>query len=179
MHGDQMSKQQFTQRLKQAGARAREFATQFIIEELPDQLVFSLQQYDNPRGKRGPAGTLKFLGGRFLRPEQLVGLEAWRAAALLWADGKVPAWVNLAVSSCTDTTTEIKVSFCTRLVPAVPSQLPRDIGASPKNELAPFRIRGPRGSYLRRDGKPIRFSLTDTRQNTQAIPILWTTKRPR
>jgi hypothetical protein len=138
-----VDKQQFLQRLQLAGGTARAFAASYILDLLPEELCFTISRYDDPSGRRGPPGTIKFLGGRFLKPSDLVRLTARRAAALLWVDGKVPAWINIGVGARLETTTELVLRFCRLLVPADEGQLPPDFGCPPGNPLVPFRIRGP------------------------------------
>jgi hypothetical protein len=138
-----VNKRQFIERFKLAGDIARNFAANYILETLPEELCFSIYPFDDPRGKRGPAGTIKLPGGRFLDPSSLRRMNAGRAAALLWLDGKVPAWINVGVSSCSQNRTELIVRFCGTFVPADENELPPDIGCVKGNELVPFRIRGP------------------------------------
>jgi hypothetical protein len=137
-----LTKKEFVDRLRTAARGARALASQYVVESLPETIVFNLRVVDDPRGTRGPEGTVKFLGGRFVLPANLVGLDASQAASLLWVDGRVPRWVNLYVEECDDQTTTIALMLTARLVEADAAKLPRDIGASPENELAPFRIRG-------------------------------------
>lgn len=65
------SKREFLDRLLRASELARQLAEIYVEESLPIQLVYSLAEYDDPRGVRGPDGTLKFLRGRFVGPDQL------------------------------------------------------------------------------------------------------------
>src|SRR5262249_38419677 len=102
-----VNKQQFLERLTLAGETARKFAASYVLEQLPVALCFTISRYDDPHGRRGPPGTIKFLGGRFLEPADLSRLTASRAAALLWVDGKVPAWINIGVAACLETKTEL------------------------------------------------------------------------
>jgi hypothetical protein len=141
--GERVTKQDFMHRLQEAGALARTLAEGYVIESLPEELRYTLPRFDDPRGARGPVGTIKFFGGRFLRSEQLRRLTASRAGDLLWVDGKCPAWVNLSVCCCDSTVTEIRVRVSRDLMIADPRLLPRDVGTSPDNDLAPFRLRGP------------------------------------
>lgn len=155
-----MNKQQFLDRLKLAGEAARKLMAGFVLEELPEDLCYTLSRHDDPRGERGPTGTIKFLGGRFLKPDHLSRLPAARAAALLWVDGKVPAWINVGVCGCLDAQTELSIEFCRTLVPADENDLPPDYGCEKGNPMVPFRIRGRvpfRWRSVELDG---RFSLT-------------------
>jgi hypothetical protein len=138
-----MDKQEFRRRLERAGQRARAFAAQYVVEHLPDALLYSLPPMDDHRGRRGPEGTIKYFGGRFIRPDDLRCIPAHRAADLLWVDGKVPAWINVCVTSATAEATHIGLLCSAKLVPAEESRLSRDIVTVPGDPIEPFRIRGP------------------------------------
>lgn len=138
-----MDKNEFTNRLILAGETARKFAASYIPEPLPELLCYTLARFDNPQGRRGPVGTMKFIGGRFLKPEELRRVPPHRAASLLWFDGKVPAWINIGVYDFTERETELMISFCDTLLPADEDKLPLDVHAQRGNPLIPFRIRGP------------------------------------
>ena len=40
-------------------------------------------------------GSIKFLGGRILKPEQLQNVSVYDAARYTYVDGKIPVWINL------------------------------------------------------------------------------------
>lgn len=40
-------------------------------------------------------GSIKFLGGRILKPEQLKRVSVYDAARYTYVDGKIPTWINL------------------------------------------------------------------------------------
>jgi hypothetical protein len=138
-----VNKQQFLQRLRRAGIVAREFAARCVRELLPEDLCFTISPYADQCGRQEPEGTIKFLGGRFLRPGDLRRLTAARAGALLWVDGKVPVWINIGVCGCSETTTELIIHLSRTLVPADENELPPDFACTKGNPLVPFRIRGP------------------------------------
>jgi hypothetical protein len=124
----------FEAAFQQAAEDTRAFAGQFVADELPGPLRF-----DFTAAKRTPQadGRIKFLGGRLLTPDQLQGVELRRAGQYLWADGKVPAWVNLAVCRADQDYTYIEVT-----VSGVVLEYDRVVvgGLGPGE---PFRIRGP------------------------------------
>ena len=140
-----MNKSEFINRMSFAAEMARKLALSldYIDVDLPEEYLFSLQEYDDQKGARGPEGTIKFLGGRFLRPEELKHIPLSRAGPLLWVNGFVPAWVNIGVSTCSSIHTEFDVMFCRTLVDADVSILQPDLNMTPGNNLVPFRIRGP------------------------------------
>lgn len=140
-----MNKVEFQRRLELAGERARKVEEHYVIETLPTQLLFTLSEFDDPQGRRGPEGTLKFFGGRFLSPTELKLVTPRRAAALLWVDGKVPVWINVYVDGLDATATHIFLRFSHRLVPADEQTLPRDLprNVDETDPIEPFRIRSP------------------------------------
>lgn len=148
-----MNKRDFFERLCRAGKAARDFATNYVKYELPGELCFTIRSGGLRRGTQGPPGTIKFIGGRFLRPDELKKLDARRAASLLWVDGKVPAWINIGVNSYSETHTELMILFNSELlVPANENELPPDVGCQRGNSIVPFRIRGP---DVLRDWSPV------------------------
>lgn len=138
-----LDKQGFYERLCLAGKVARDFAAGYLIDELPEDLCFTIRSSGSKPGAQGPPGTIKFMGGRFLQPAELQKLTARRAASLLWVDGKVPIWINIGVGDYSDTQTEMMIDFCSTLVPANENELPPDYNCKRGNALVPFRIRGP------------------------------------
>ena len=140
-----VNKKEFTDRLVLAGNSARKFAEtlDYVKVKLPNNMVFTLQEYNDQRGHQSKDRKLKFLGGRFLDPSELRCLSAERAAALLWVDGQLPAWINVNVINYTADSTEIFLLFSKSLVAAEERKLPPDYGMEPNNLLVPFRIRGP------------------------------------
>lgn len=138
-----MTKLEFRDRLILAGELARRFAASYVIDPLPELLCFTLARFHDPHGRPPPPGKLKFLGGRFVRPQDLRRLSADRAASLLWVDGRVPAWINIGVTAALATQTELILRFTGRLFPADENKLAPDVGCPPGNRLIPFRLRGP------------------------------------
>jgi hypothetical protein len=140
-----MNKQEFIRRVDRAGERARLFAEGYVVEALPASILYVISPYDDPQGRRGPPGTIKFFGGRFLTPQDLVLISAARTADLLWVDGRVPAWINLSVESVDAAATHVRVLKSAKLVKADENTLQRDLPAAVVEDdpIEPFRIRGP------------------------------------
>lgn len=140
-----MDRPDFQRRLERAAERARRLAGRFVVEPLPSSFLFILPEFDDPRGSRGPEGTIKYFGGRFLPSGDLHGASAARAADLLWVDGRVPKWVNLSVEAVTRDATVIRMHSSHSLSPADEDRLKRDIptAVDPSDPVEPFRIRGP------------------------------------
>lgn len=150
-----------------AGERARCFAEPLVVETLPPSILYIVSDLDDPKGRRGPPGTIKFLGGRFVSPDDLVLISSARTSDLLWVDGRVPSWINLNVESVDPVSTHIRVRMSGKLVTADEGTLPRDLPAAvdESDSVEPFRIRGPMVPHgwqsLERDG---RISLSSTRR---------------
>lgn len=136
---------EFVRRLDRAGKRARALAQEVVIDELPSDILYMLPKIDDPRGRRGPPGTIKFFGGRFVTPDELSDVPARRAAKLLWIDGKVPRWINVMVVAADAQVTRVRLLSSGDLVVADASTLPRDVSyaVDPGDPIEPFRIRGP------------------------------------
>ena len=143
-----MTKSEFIDRLLLAAEAARRVgaAQPYVKELLSDEPRFTLMQLEESAD-----GKIKYLGGRFVTPDELVRLTAGCAGTLLWVDGKVPAWINIGVVNCTDTFTEYQLMFSRTLRPANPELLRPDINMEPGNKYVPFRIRGPsEGDWAKR-----------------------------
>jgi hypothetical protein len=104
-----MDKSTFITAFDRASTLCREFAQQFVIEELPATLRFDFAAANRtPDGK----GLIKFFGGRLLTPAQLRGVEPLLARKYLWFDGKIPLWINLSVHAADAEFTYVEVQVC-------------------------------------------------------------------
>ena len=140
-----MDKPEFHRRLETAAERCRLLAERYALRSLPATLLYVLPEFDDPYGSRGPQGTVKYFGGRFVKPAELRLINSHRAVDLLWVDGRVPSWINLAAEAVTSRGTVIQVDCSHSLAVADERALPRDLPAAvdPANPVEPFRIRGP------------------------------------
>lgn len=140
-----MDQGEFGRRMERAAERARVLAQQYVEEALPSSFLYVLPEFDDPKGRRAPEGTLKYFGGRFVRPEELQLVSAVRAVDLLWVDARVPAWINVNVQSIDADATVIRVRCSKKLCIADERTLGRDIptAVDPDDPVEPFRIRGP------------------------------------
>jgi hypothetical protein len=140
-----VDKSEFHHRLEAAAVRCRLVAERYVLGRLPASLLFVLPEFDDPRGTRGPAGTIKYFGGRFVDPVALRLVDSRRAVDFLWVDGRVPSWVNLAVEAVSPEATVIRVECSRTLVIADESALLRDLldAIDPTSPVEPFRVRGP------------------------------------
>jgi hypothetical protein len=107
-----MEKSPFIAAFDRAATFCRDFAQQFVVEELPESLRFDFAAARRPVDV---AGRIKFLGGRLLTPAQLSGVEPVRARKYLWVDGKIPQWINLSVHAADAAHTYVEVMVCDRL----------------------------------------------------------------
>lgn len=140
-----MDKSEFIDRLVLAANAARDFAKKLhqVDAELPERMAFTLHFFPAPDEQAEKGGPIKFLGGRLLNSDELIGVPASRAGALLWVDGKVPEWVNICLTGYSSTASEFELYFSKLLLPANEKELPPDAGTERGNRLVPFRIRGP------------------------------------
>jgi hypothetical protein len=99
----------FITAFNRAASDCRQFAQQFVVEELPESIRF-----DFVAVRRAVDATrrIKFLGGRLLTPAQLRGVEPARARKYVWVDGKIPQWINFAVHAADAEHTYIEVVVC-------------------------------------------------------------------
>jgi hypothetical protein len=128
-----MNKEEYINKFDDAVIACVEFGQQYVVEELPTKIKFdiSLHQIDEKSGK------IKFLNGRLFEPNELKSIDYIQARKLLWIDGKVPHWVNMAVKRIEGAFTIIGIELCHKL--ATTEQQNNHL----KEGLRPFRIRGP------------------------------------
>lgn len=132
----------FWDRLHRAAEACRRFGERLVTETLPPSLRFDFHAAEWPPEKDG---RVKFLGGRLLRPEALLGVEEKQAARYLWVDGKVPVWVNLKVHGVDEDHTYIQVIFNPDRLTNDDTRLMYQEGGAP-----PFSLRGPPGAAFDR-----------------------------
>ncbi|WP_217442611.1 hypothetical protein [Myxococcus sp. CA033] len=148
----------FWDRLHRAAEACRQLGEMLVTETLPPSLRFDFKAAEWPPEKDG---RVKFLGGRLLRPEVLMGVEEKQAARYLWVDGKAPVWVNLKVCAVDEHHTYIQVLFN-------PDRLTNDDTRLMYQQegYPPFSTRGPPGGAPDRKvslppRKPIKRSTHD------------------
>ncbi|MDI3285785.1 hypothetical protein [Polyangium sp. 15x6] len=110
-----MDRATFASRLDSASRRARDFARELVVEPLPDEIRFDVvldASYD-----KNPLHPDEFVfpddGERFSRSD-LMGLDAATVIDVLFRDGKVPEWINLAVTHEGGGRTFVEVLCCGR-----------------------------------------------------------------
>jgi len=111
-----MERSLFAQRLDEAAARARDFARNYIIEELPDELRFRVRL--NSSCDAHLRGDERVFPGDSA-PEvaaRLVQVTAAQLVETLWRDGCSPEWVDLSVIGKVEGATLIEVTSCGRFV---------------------------------------------------------------
>jgi hypothetical protein len=124
----------FIAAFNRAAALCRDFARQFVVEELPLSLRFDFAAAGRPTDERG---HVKFLGGRLLTPAQLRGVDPVRARKYLWVDGKIPQWINFSVHAADAEHTYIEVTVCGRLAADDRALYHRREGNPPFHVLGP------------------------------------------
>lgn len=137
-----MDRSEFARRLIRASERCLAVARRYVLDDLPSEFRHWLPRWDDPSGRRGPQGTLKYFGGRFVRPEELQIVAGTRAVDLLWTNDRVPAWINMSVASIDAATTQIEMQ-CSKDLAKPDDRLPHDLDYDPADPIEPFRVRGP------------------------------------
>ncbi|HWS36946.1 MAG TPA: hypothetical protein VN408_29920 [Actinoplanes sp.] len=98
----------FTERLRHATEAARKLAAPSLVEQLPPALILLVRLNMSYGERHFPADE-----GRVQR------LSAEQAADLLWRDGRVPEWIDVAVTSENGTATIVELTCCGRYSAAV------------------------------------------------------------
>lgn len=134
----------FTEHLAIAATRAREFASRFVIEPLPDAMRFRLSL-------RAPLAKEH---GRWIMFERDVDrvpieLSADEVVEELWRDGRAPEWVNTSVASERDGDTIVELVACPRFS--------HDPSYHVGEGIPPFHVLGPSLPFDHAEGE--RFSI--------------------
>jgi hypothetical protein len=79
----------------------------------------------------------------FLTERDLHLVTGSRTADLMWANGRVPIWINIHVEDVSEEATHLRLRCSAKLVLADEAKLPRDLAADETDSIEPFRIRGP------------------------------------
>jgi hypothetical protein len=110
-----MDRMKFAERLRAASVAARDFARSYILEALPNDMLFRIrlnQSYDrnssHPDERVYPEDSALNLTGKMGRctEEEVVNL--------LWRDGRVPEWADVAVAAETGSETIMGLLCCGR-----------------------------------------------------------------
>jgi len=102
-------------RFVEAAASARSFAQGYVIEDLPEALVFRVRLNQSYDGHPPRPGEVRFpVDGGLDRAVALLRCDAETVVAELWRDGLVPEWVNLTVVGETGAATVVEVVCCGR-----------------------------------------------------------------
>jgi len=109
-----MTKENFADYLRRATQITVEFAQQFVVQQLSDEVRYKLhpnQSYDgNPLvGDEEVYPNDSLANGQFLGP-----LSASEVVDYLWRGGKIPEWIDITVESVADGITYLELSCCGR-----------------------------------------------------------------
>lgn len=109
-----MTKEKFEQALLAASAASRQLATQFVVNDLPEDcryLVFLNQSYDGNPLEPGETVYPE-------DPPQAGNLDAPLSVAeivgLLWRDGAIPEWIDISPVRVGDSITVFSLTCCGR-----------------------------------------------------------------
>jgi hypothetical protein len=112
----QLDKNEFLKRFEIASENLKKLAPKYFKEIIPSNNVYTLPLYNNKFGKQGPPGTIKYLGGRFLKPKDLLKVTFKMAAKMLWVNGKVPRYIDIFPLSVDEESINIGIIFTDRTV---------------------------------------------------------------
>lgn len=129
-----MNQASFAVALDRASRRCREFAAEFVTDHLPVALRFDL--CDGRLGGPSPEQCIEY-GSQILPALDFQGASAADVVTALWADGWVPAWVNLSVYAADAEFTRVETTVSRQLVD--PSIFRQPLWGP----NAPFEVRGP------------------------------------
>jgi hypothetical protein len=136
--GGDVDRETFADRFRRAAEWSREFGQTFVLEELPDDLLFRVRL--NSSYDRNPLREGEVVFPEDGSYERAVGVRLCDAAAVvdvLWRDGRVPEWINLSPIGCTESATILEVVSCGRFTDDERLLYHQDAG------LPPFHVLGP------------------------------------
>lgn len=108
-----MERAVFAARLADASRRAVELAHGYVIETLPDEVRFALKLNASYDGHPlHPDETVYPDEGHPSAAASLARIDHERAVDLLWRNGTVPEWIDVAVDSADDEVTLIELTVC-------------------------------------------------------------------
>jgi hypothetical protein len=127
----------FAQHFREAAEAARDFAKRFIEERLSDEMRFHVHL--NSSYDRNAGAEFKVFPGDSADDRALAtkGLDEDGVVGLLWRDGFVPQWIDLAVVGETGATTILDVVACGRFTDDAERLYYANTG------VAPFGVKGP------------------------------------
>ena len=128
-----MDKEEYIRRFDLAAQECRDFARSFVIEDLPEAILFDVALRWPPTVK----GKIKYIGGRLLDPASIRSVPYVKARKMFWVDGKVPRWINMQVSRVEGNATVIEIATTDKLT----SKEDRLMHAREGNP--PFHVLGP------------------------------------
>lgn len=127
----------FASRFGEAAEAAREFAQTLVSEPLPARAVFRVRLNQSYPGAQLGPGEVAFPGdGGWEQDFALRRCDLDTAVSVLWREGRVPEWVNLAVTDCDSSATVIEAVCCGRFT-ADDGVLYRQGGPPPFHVLGP------------------------------------------
>jgi hypothetical protein len=108
-----MEKTVFLEHFRQAHRWAVEFATEYVIQDLPDQTIFRVypnQSFD----ENAIVGVETVYPQDFLPPGRYLLMNEKDTADYLWRDGSVPEWIDIHVQSEDGSRTHVALDCCGR-----------------------------------------------------------------
>lgn len=105
----------FAARFGKAAGQSRAFAQTLVSEPFPGDVLFRVRLNRSYPGARLRPGEVTFPGdGGWERDFALRRCDLDMAVSVLWRDGRVPEWINLAVTDRDESATVIEAVCCGR-----------------------------------------------------------------
>jgi len=105
----------FVARLREAAARAHDFARTMIVESLPDALRFRVRLNSSHDGNPPVGDERRFPeDSSFERAVELHSVDEERAISTLWRGGRIPEWIDVSVIGETVSATLVELRCCGR-----------------------------------------------------------------
>jgi hypothetical protein len=152
----------FLRHLLAASARSRDFATQYVTDEVPNVCRYLIDLGAPEPDRTRADGTLfPVASHRFgARTESFVGsLDAAGVVEFLWRDGSVPRWINIQAHSTDGDYTYLRLTYGT--FESDDNRLYYRPGFSKilMHDLPPFQVVGPSLPPRWDDNHPEKFDL--------------------
>lgn len=133
-----MDRDQFAQRFHQAAALAHEFAQRFVVEALPQPLLFHVLLNCSYDGNPLHVDERLFPeDGSAQRALELLRCTEQEVIETLWRDGLVPEWIDVCVAGVLPNATLIEVQCCGRFTTNAELLYHQEAGCPP------FQVTGP------------------------------------
>lgn len=132
-----MDQDQFAQRLRLATERTLEFSRTFVWNVLPEQCHYVVVLGETGFQFRLRDGETVYPEDVQWEAEKVGPLDVAQVVAVLWREGKVPEWIDMAVREADEVATYVELLCCARFTDQ--ERLLYDWSSA----ITPFQFRGP------------------------------------